>query len=471
VTQPTSVTSRADRRAVIQARTSALVGTHSSVRVASAAVEPSADDTTEARAVVAELWLYGTVGGWWWGFDAETVSYALRQMPDDVTEIRVRLHSPGGNAIEGIAIGNLLRNHDARVVVVVDGLAASAASIVALAGDEIVMSPGSQYMIHDPWLLSVGNAADLRSDADYLDKQARNYAEVYALRAGGTADEWRDVMLADNGRGTWYTAQESVDAGLADRVGTITAVGTPPPNPMDDVDLDDDDAAAEAAARAAFDLDVLVHPAARAAWSSTPAARSRAPKPPTASADGTTHTGRNRVVNLTDDARKNLTAKLGISEDADDATILAALDEVLAEQAADETTPPAAPATPAAFTVPDGMVLMDSTTAESLRSGAAAGIAARDQQLAEHRDRTIQAAIDAGKIPPARRAHYEAAWKADATGTEQVLAALEPGLVPVTEQGHDNPDGGTVAATTLTDEVAGELGGFFGLSAEELTRA
>jgi len=119
-----------------------------------------------AESTSRELWLYGTVGGYWWGFDADDVAETLRGMGEDVDDILVRLHSFGGNAIEGIAIANLLANHPANVRVVVDGIAASAASVIALAGSELVMSPGSQMMVHDPWMLTVGNAAELRAEAD-----------------------------------------------------------------------------------------------------------------------------------------------------------------------------------------------------------------------------------------------------------------------------------------------------------------
>jgi ATP-dependent protease ClpP protease subunit len=83
----------------------------------------------------AELWLYGVVGGYWWGFDAEDVAYQLAG-PRRRRDAHVRIHSPGGSVFEGIAIANLLRAHKAKVTVVVDGLAASAASIIAIAGDE-----------------------------------------------------------------------------------------------------------------------------------------------------------------------------------------------------------------------------------------------------------------------------------------------------------------------------------------------
>lgn len=461
---------RPNRRATAHDRVRALAKlSHARVQVApvpNAADDDTTSDGGSTASTTAELWLYGVVGGYWWGFDAESVADALRQLPDDITEIRVRVHSPGGSALEGIAIKNLLANHPARITMVVDGLAASAASVLILAGDDIVVSPGAQVMIHDCSTFTYGNAEQLRSDADWIDKQSANYAEVYAAR-GGDAAEWREAMVVDRGRGTWYTAAEAVEANLADRVATIQSTTPPPAEPdADELEIDED----ELAARAAYDRDVLVHPDAWATWSATPGAMPRPPKPPTASAEGSTTTEGNRAVKLSDDAVKTLTAKLGLTdENADEATILAAVDEVLAEQTT-EPTPSGTTTTPTAA-VPDGMVLMDSATAAALREQAAQGAAARTQQLTEHRDRTISAAIGAGKIPPARREHYATAWAADPEGTETLLASLEPGLVPVAEQGHDQAEGaidGTKSAELIPADGAAEFAGLFGLTKEEI---
>jgi ClpP class serine protease len=96
----------------------------------------------------------------------------------------------------------------------VDGLAASIASVIAMAGDKVVMAPKASMMIHDGWSVSVGNAAEMRKIADLLDKQSEVIASVYADRSEQPADFWRDRMRDE----TWYTAQEAVDAGLADEV-------------------------------------------------------------------------------------------------------------------------------------------------------------------------------------------------------------------------------------------------------------
>lgn len=130
------------------------------------------------------------------------------------TNIELRVNSPGGSIMDGLAIYNALRDHPARVDTVVDGIAASAASWVILAGDSVTMNRFSQLMIHDGMGLTLGSAADHREAADLLDKLSNNIAAIYASRAGGTAEQWRAAMTAE----TWYSADEAVQAGLADQV-------------------------------------------------------------------------------------------------------------------------------------------------------------------------------------------------------------------------------------------------------------
>lgn len=159
----------------------------------------------------AEVFIYDEIG--YWGVTAQDFARQLAAL--DVTDIQVRLNSPGGDAFDGIAIYNALRTHSASVTVVVDALAASAASIIAMAGDEIVMNVGSQMMIHDASGLCMGNASDMAEMVALLDRMSDNLAGIYAARVGGDAETWRDAMRAE----TWYTAEEAVAAGLADRTG------------------------------------------------------------------------------------------------------------------------------------------------------------------------------------------------------------------------------------------------------------
>jgi len=115
---------------------------------------------------------------------------------------------------DAVAIYTSLRQHKAQVHVIVDSLAASAASFIAMAGDKITAMANAMMMIHDPLGLVIGNAADMRELADLLDKHGDNIAAIYAGRAGGKVEDWRAAMLAE----TWYLADEAYAAGLVDEV-------------------------------------------------------------------------------------------------------------------------------------------------------------------------------------------------------------------------------------------------------------
>jgi len=167
---------------------------------------------------MSEIELYGTVGGSFWDeecFSPRTVRSLLQGLTGDLT---VRLNSGGGIASDGQAIYTMLRDYSAtvgRVTVVIEGVAASAASLIAMAGDEIVMRLGSWMLIHDPAQAIVfdarGTAEDHREIADFLDTLGDNYADVYAARAGITREEARAIMLAE----TVYLGEAAVAAGFA----------------------------------------------------------------------------------------------------------------------------------------------------------------------------------------------------------------------------------------------------------------
>lgn len=412
---------RVQRLQDIHSRASRLASAAGARNGALLAAAPAAEDGTTS----AELWLYGVVGGYWWGFNDKTVADQLRGL--NVDHITVRLNSPGGDAIQGVAIGNLLRNHKATVTVVIDGLAASAASIIAIAGDEVVMSPGSQFMVHDPWFYTVGNAKDLRQDADFLDKQGANMAAVYALEAGGTAEQWRERMTADPD-GTWYSADEAVAANLADRVGTVVAVSAAPEPPTVDLDDEDDDMAA----RAAWDLEVLIPPTARSAWSYSP---------PAASAEGITHTDEgDPAMAFTPEQVTNMRQELGLPETADEATIVAALAEALAERATD--TPPAA-------SIPEGHVVIPAAKLADLEAGAKQALETAASLRAKERDAFLDSVRD--KFLPSSRAGWEAEYDRDEAGVRAHFAAA-PVLIPTTELGKT---GETEAGLTPYDELYG----------------
>ena len=174
---------------------------------------PTVDVTDDGTAT---LRLYDPIDSWgeWWGVSAKEFAQTLDELPDHVTHIELHVNSPGGNVFDGIAIMNALRAHTATVTVVVDGIAASAASFIAASADTLVMSPNSELMIHDAWGLAVGNAADMRQMAELLDHVSNNIASVYARKAGGSTEDWRAAME----RESWFSAEEAVTVGLADRV-------------------------------------------------------------------------------------------------------------------------------------------------------------------------------------------------------------------------------------------------------------
>lgn len=163
-----------------------------------------------------ELTIYGEIGPSWWGPDvisAASVERELRDFPS-ASKINVRINSPGGVVTEGHAIYSLLTQHPARVVVTVDGLAASAASVIAMAGNEIRMSIAALMMIHNPWGIAFGEADDMRREAMVLDKMAGVIADIYAQRTGQSNEQVLQMMSAE----TWFTADEAVEQGFATAV-------------------------------------------------------------------------------------------------------------------------------------------------------------------------------------------------------------------------------------------------------------
>lgn len=162
----------------------------------------------------AEMFIYGVIGDDWDPDDVTAASFtrALRGITAPVIDLHI--NSPGGMVWDGIAIYSALRNHPASVNVTVDGIAASAASFVAMAGNEVAIEKPAKMMIHDARLVTVGDAADHQATVDLLNEVSDTIAQIYADRAGGTAEEWRTAMRAE----TWFSAEQAVAEGLADRV-------------------------------------------------------------------------------------------------------------------------------------------------------------------------------------------------------------------------------------------------------------
>jgi ATP-dependent Clp endopeptidase proteolytic subunit ClpP len=172
--------------------------------------------SAKAGAKRAKINIHSEIARPW--FDGEDVVGARRFIADldalDVEDIDLHINSPGGEVFEGLAIYNALKDHPARVHVQVDGVAASIASVVAMAGDDIVMPKTAMMMIHDPYGFAAGTAADMQSMAATLEKVKGTLVAAYAERA--RADEERIVKMMSEE--TWLTAEEAVALGLADEV-------------------------------------------------------------------------------------------------------------------------------------------------------------------------------------------------------------------------------------------------------------
>lgn len=140
---------------------------------------------------------------------------ALKEI-GDVKTINLHINSPGGSVFEGTAIFNMLKNSRAFINVYVDGLAASIASVIAMAGDKIYMPANAMMMIHNPWVVCEGNADELRKMADDLEKIGSLSTDTYVKRSNGKANAEEIQNLMDEE--TWLTAKEAVELGLADEV-------------------------------------------------------------------------------------------------------------------------------------------------------------------------------------------------------------------------------------------------------------
>lgn len=170
-----------------------------------AAEEQDADERT--------IGIYDVIGEDWWtggGFTAKRMSAALRSLGKG--PVTVAINSPGGDMFEGIAMYSMLREHPGEVTIKVMGLAASAASIIAMAGDEIRIARPAFLMIHNCWVMSVGNRHDMRDVAEQLEPFDAAMADVYAARTGDPVADMAKLM----DRETWIGGSAAVDQGFAD---------------------------------------------------------------------------------------------------------------------------------------------------------------------------------------------------------------------------------------------------------------
>lgn len=171
--------------------------------------------TMQAKAGVGEIFLYDDIGdGFFGGITAKDFAGDLKAL-GTLTTLNVFINSPGGSVFDGVAIYNILRRHQARKVVSIDGLAASIASVIAMAGDERSIAANGMIMIHDPWSMAFGTADDMRKTADSLDKVRTALLGTYVDRTTTPEDEISAMMTEE----TWFGAEEALDLGFVDTIG------------------------------------------------------------------------------------------------------------------------------------------------------------------------------------------------------------------------------------------------------------
>jgi ATP-dependent Clp protease protease subunit len=159
---------------------------------------------------LAEVEIFGEIDDFW-GVGPSAFKAALDKVKD-AKSIKLLLNSPGGSVFDGLAIHSMLAAYRDKLDIEVIGVAASIASIIALAGRKLTMAAGSFYMIHNPLTIMMGDAADLRKTADILDKMKGNFVEIYKTKSGKTDKDISDMMDSE----TWLTDKEAVEAGFAD---------------------------------------------------------------------------------------------------------------------------------------------------------------------------------------------------------------------------------------------------------------
>lgn len=167
--------------------------------------------TIRAQSSGAEVVIYDEIGAY--GVSAKGFLAELGALPD-ATPLALRLNSPGGSVFDAVAIYNAIKRHSGTVTVWIDGIAASAASYIAMAGDEVVMPENAFLMIHDPAGMVVGTATDMRAMAEALDKIKGSLLQGYAAKSGRPQEEIAPLMAAE----TWLDAKDALDLGFVDRI-------------------------------------------------------------------------------------------------------------------------------------------------------------------------------------------------------------------------------------------------------------
>lgn len=162
----------------------------------------------------ATVYVYDAIGGWW-GIDPREWVPAFAEIK--AKTIHLRINSPGGSVFDAETIRTAIAQHSANVIAHIDGMAASAATSVAIAADEVEMSSGGMFMIHNAWGWAMGGAKEMRDYADLLEKINGNIRAEYGRKTGKDEDELKDLMDAE----TWFTAAEAMEHGFVDRIFSV----------------------------------------------------------------------------------------------------------------------------------------------------------------------------------------------------------------------------------------------------------
>lgn len=396
----------------------------------------------------AEVLIYGFIGDWWTGMDADTFVRQIETI--SANAILVRMHSLGGDVWDGIAIMNALKRHSAKVTVVVEGVAASMASAIAVGGsDELIMAPHSQMMIHDAWGGGFGNSEELQKYAADMDRESQNLAEIYAARAGTPVEEWREAMRTE----TWFKAEEVVAVGLADSIGFAGLAA--PAEPATIQDLEDHrimaalrytgrDAAPPPPSRLMppqedptmklADKITAKLRTANATESQILAALDEAlglpPSTETTQAPAAADTAPKNILELTDEETTELLTLAGLEEGATAREILDALAEKLTDTDDDTTNAQAS-----ALTTP-----VDKETLAELRQLAAEGIVARADNQNRARTELVDKAIRENRISAKSRDRWIKALANSPESAEKELLAIPADTIPRAELGHNRED-------------------------------
>lgn len=168
----------------------------------------------------ADVYIYDVIGDPWAGKTSADFVSELHDLKD-VAKLNLHINSPGGYVRDAIAMYNAIQQHPATVTALIESEAASAASFVAMAADEVLIAKTAKFLIHEARGLVMGTAVDARALAEALDEESLNIASIYADRTGTPTDDWLEAMSANNGIGTTYRGQAAVDAGLADGIAPV----------------------------------------------------------------------------------------------------------------------------------------------------------------------------------------------------------------------------------------------------------